>query len=258
MSAQSAFTTVNVWDYNLETELENIYAYIRVFPYVVFSVNSPGLVMRPLGDFRTREDFHYQTMRCNVEVTKIIQLQLTIADDESLGHGNLPLWVFNFHFDQQTDAYPEGLLQSKSVNFREKLKKIGINSTVFAESLFTSGLLLNNRLKWIGFNCLNDFGFLLRMISNKALPPTEEEFIEQLSVYFPQFFDVRHLIQVSPLKSELQREVEELIKLRLTLQNETNSKTMWLFARVRKSIDEASCRNILFGLTHSTRLISQH
>ena len=96
------------------------------------------------------------------------------------------------------------------------------------------------------------------MLSNKALPPTEEEFVEQLGMFIPYFLDTRFLVQVSPLKSELQREVEELVKLRYTMQNDTNSKTMWLFARVRKSIDENSCRNILFGLTHSTRLISQH
>jgi len=258
MTTQTPLDIVNVWSYNLEAELDNIYSYIRLLPNVVFSVNSPGLILRPLGDFRSREDFHYQTMRCNVEVTKVIQLQLTIADDESLAHGGFPLWVFNFHFDQQNDAYPDGLLQTKSVQYREKLKTYGINPVVFAESLFTSGLLLNERLRWIGFNCLYDFGYLLRMVSNKPLPPTEDEFIEQLQSYFPLFYDTRLLVQVSPLKTELQREVEELVKLRHTLQYEANSKTMWLFSRVCKSVDEASCRNILFGLTHSMRLISQH
>jgi len=64
--------------------------------------------------------------------------------------------------------------------------------------------------------------------------------------------------KIDPLKMMNDLSQEELTKLRHTLQYEANSKTMWLFARVRKSVDEASCSNILFGLTNSMRLTSQH
>lgn len=59
----------------------------------------PGVVARPVGNFRSSTDYHYQTLRCNVDLLKIIQLGLTFADSE----GNYPLgtctWQFNFKFN---------------------------------------------------------------------------------------------------------------------------------------------------------------
>lgn len=58
----------------------------------------PGVVARPVGSFKSSSDYHYQTLRCNVDLLKIIQLGVTFADAE----GNLPQgvcsWQFNFKF----------------------------------------------------------------------------------------------------------------------------------------------------------------
>jgi CCR4-NOT transcription complex subunit 7/8 len=57
----------------------------------------PGIVARPIGTFKTGSDYHFQTMRCNVDLLKIIQLGITLADEE----GNMPevcCWQFNFKF----------------------------------------------------------------------------------------------------------------------------------------------------------------
>jgi len=58
----------------------------------------PGVVARPIGTFKTSSDYHYQTLRCNVDLLKIIQLGLTFANEE----GQLPqessTWQFNFKF----------------------------------------------------------------------------------------------------------------------------------------------------------------
>jgi hypothetical protein len=58
----------------------------------------PGVVARPIGSFKTSSDYHYQTMRCNVDLLKIIQVGITLADED----GNYPqetsTWQFNFHF----------------------------------------------------------------------------------------------------------------------------------------------------------------
>jgi CCR4-NOT transcription complex subunit 7/8 len=58
----------------------------------------PGIVARPIGNFKTGSDYHFQTMRCNVDMLKIIQLGITLCDDE----GNSPevsTWQFNFAFN---------------------------------------------------------------------------------------------------------------------------------------------------------------
>jgi len=60
----------------------------------------PGIVARPIGTFKGSSDYHYQTLRCNVDLLKLIQLGLTICDAD----GNLPplgqacTWQFNFKF----------------------------------------------------------------------------------------------------------------------------------------------------------------
>ena len=58
----------------------------------------PGVVARPLGPFKSQTDFHYQTLRVNVDLLRIIQLGLTFSDKE----GRLPTgpasWQFHFQF----------------------------------------------------------------------------------------------------------------------------------------------------------------
>lgn len=52
-----------------------------------------------VGNFRTSADYHYQTLRCNVDLLKMIQLGVTFADE----NGNVPkdacTWQFNFKFN---------------------------------------------------------------------------------------------------------------------------------------------------------------
>jgi CCR4-NOT transcription complex subunit 7/8 len=58
----------------------------------------PGIVARPIGSFKTGSDYHYQTMRCNVDMLKIIQLGVTLSDET----GKSPegyTWQFNFQFN---------------------------------------------------------------------------------------------------------------------------------------------------------------
>ena len=58
----------------------------------------PGVVARPIGQWKSTSEYHYQTMRCNVDLLKIIQVGITLADAE----GNMPpepsTWQFNFRF----------------------------------------------------------------------------------------------------------------------------------------------------------------
>lgn len=58
----------------------------------------PGVVARPIGTFKTSSDYHYQTMRCNVDLLKIIQLGLTLANDEGQLPQECSTWQFNFKF----------------------------------------------------------------------------------------------------------------------------------------------------------------
>ena len=61
--------------------------------------------MRPIGNFKTGSDYHFQTMRTNVDVLKIIQLGITLSDEQ----GNSPevsTWQFNFAFNLRCAPLP--------------------------------------------------------------------------------------------------------------------------------------------------------
>ena len=98
----------DVWDYNLEEEMALIRQIIVDFPYVAMvsafffffffffffkclslylllgtplsfhhtfqDTEFPGVVARPVGSFKSSNDYRYQTLRCNVDLLRIIQL----------------------------------------------------------------------------------------------------------------------------------------------------------------------------------------
>lgn len=59
----------------------------------------PGVVARPIGSFRGSSDYHYQTLRCNVDLLRIIQLGLTLADENGQLAPGVCTWQFNFKFN---------------------------------------------------------------------------------------------------------------------------------------------------------------
>ena len=133
----------------------------------------PGVVARPIGSFKTSSDYHYQTMRCNVDLLKIIQLGITLADEEGQFPQECSTWQFNFRFSlacviQQLlffscsrsksfvseDMYPQDSveqLQKAGIEF-QKHEEYGILPNDFAELMITSGLVLAPETKWISFH----------------------------------------------------------------------------------------------------------
>jgi CCR4-NOT transcription complex subunit 7/8 len=58
----------------------------------------PGVVARPLGPFKSQTDFHYQMLRVNVDLLRIIQLGLTFSDKEGRLPAGPATWQFHFQF----------------------------------------------------------------------------------------------------------------------------------------------------------------
>lgn len=85
----------DVWADNLESEMAIIRELIVKYPYVSMDTEFPGIVARPLGNFRSQSEFAYQALRVNVDLLKIIQLGLTFSDER----GNLPPEVSTFQFN---------------------------------------------------------------------------------------------------------------------------------------------------------------
>jgi CCR4-NOT transcription complex subunit 7/8 len=64
----------DVWASNLEEEFVRLRNLIDDFPYVAMDTEFPGVVATPMGQFKSKEDFNYQQLYCNVNMLKLIQV----------------------------------------------------------------------------------------------------------------------------------------------------------------------------------------
>lgn len=89
----------DVWKHNLEEEFRTIRKIVQKYRYVAMDTEFPGVVARPVGEFRSTADYQYQLLRCNVDLLRIIQLGLTFMDDEGKTPQGYSTWQFNFKFN---------------------------------------------------------------------------------------------------------------------------------------------------------------
>merc|ERR1719433_1752448 len=60
--------------------------------------------------------------------------------------------------------------------------------------LLSSGLVLMDNVTWITFHSAYDFGYLLAQLTAASLPESEQEFLEDLKMYFPNLYDIKYLM----------------------------------------------------------------
>ena len=85
------------------------------------------------------------------------------------------------------------MLYNSGIDFN-LMKNKGIPHSLFAEYLIVSGLVLNENITWICFNGSSDFAYLLKYLINDFLPDDEKSFIELINLYFPNIYDIKHLV----------------------------------------------------------------
>ncbi|KAB2077875.1 hypothetical protein E1A91_A06G123300v1 [Gossypium mustelinum] len=120
-----------VWNDNLEEEFALIREIVDDYPYIAMDTEFPGIVLRPVGNFKSSYDYHYQTLKDNVDMLKLIQLGLTFSDEK----GNLPtcgtdkycIWQFNFcEFNVDEDVFANDsieLLRQSGIDFKKHNEK---------------------------------------------------------------------------------------------------------------------------------------
>ncbi|XP_013792190.1 CCR4-NOT transcription complex subunit 7-like [Limulus polyphemus] len=89
----------DVWACNLEDEFKVIRQVIQKYNYVAMDTEFPGVVARPIGEFRSTTDYQYQLLKCNVDLLKIIQLGLTLLNERGEMPPGFSTWQFNFKFN---------------------------------------------------------------------------------------------------------------------------------------------------------------
>lgn len=189
----------DVWAHNLEEEMEVLMELVEEYPFVAVDTEYPGVLCRPVGSFRSSYDFHYQTVKSNVDLLKIIQAAFTFFDAQ----GNVPTdrpctWQFHFKFNLSSDIFSHdsaAQLEKAGIDFRRHEME-GISRRVFAELFTVAGLVLNPDIVWLSFHGGYDFAYILRMLTEADdLPEDESEFFMMLSFFFPHIIDVKYLVE---------------------------------------------------------------
>lgn len=156
-----------------------------------------------MGGFRGKSDYHYQCLRVNVDLLKVIQIGITLYNEDGETPGARPngafphAWQFNFNFNVDDDMYNESSIESlrqAGINF-DLLKRDGIDPKSFAALLIPSGLVCFEEVKWISFHGGYDFGYLTKLLMCRPLPRDEFEFEFFMKKFFPCTYDVKHLMK---------------------------------------------------------------
>jgi len=257
----------NVWEENVEEEMAVIRELIETHPYVAMDTEFPGVVARPVSETFS-PDFHYKSLKCNVDLLKIIQLGLTFADEDGNYAEGCPCWQFNFRFDLSDDMFAQDsidLLVSSGISFDDHAAR-GIDPLHFGELLMVSGLVLDDRVKWVSFHSGYDYAYLLKVLTTQDLPRDEKSFFELLKVYFPTIYDIKYMTSLCDGHfGGLQRLADDLTCPRIGPEHQAGSDslltmvTYFALARAKfaigggggnggvGAIDDAKYRNELFG-----------
>ena len=194
----------NVWKRNLEDQMSILRDLVNRYKYISVDCKFPGIVARPIGSFKSTSEYHYQTLRSNVDIIEVLQIGLTFSDE----FGNHPVgtstWQFNFQFNINQDmGSSDGieLLRQSGVDFMRH-EVDGIDVFKFGELLISSGLVLDESVTWITFHSGYDLGYLLSIMLNKQVPVQEKDFLGQLSIYFPSVWDVKYLTKAYKLSTK--------------------------------------------------------
>jgi len=251
----------NVWADNVEEEMAVIREIIEKYPYVAMDTEFPGVVAKPVTETYS-PDYHYKSLKVNVDLLKVIQLGLSFADENGNFAPGCPCWQFNFQFDLDGDMFAQDsidLLVHSGISFEDHAKR-GIEPQLFGELLMVSGLVLDDRVKWVTFHSGYDYGYLLKLLTTVELPTDEKSFFELLKIYFPTIYDIKYMTSIIDgfFMGGLQKLGDDLGCQRLGAEHQAGSDSLLTmsvytalsrkkFRAANGTIDDTKFANELFG-----------
>jgi CCR4-NOT transcription complex subunit 7/8 len=185
---------IEVYEENFLQEMKNLTSLIKEYNYIGMDTEYPGIVFSLTS---LTDDFYYKSLKINVDSLKLIQLGITLSNENGEYPSPHRTWQFNFEFDYKKDKSSQSsmnLLINSGIDFN-KMKKCGINHKKFIEQFKNSGLVLNPNIHWISFHGSYDFAYLLSNLLGNSLPKNEKEFTDILGLFFPNHYDIRILVK---------------------------------------------------------------
>jgi len=193
----------DVWAENLQQEFALISGIVDDYPYVAMDTEFPGTIYK-LSEFVPDEC--YVQVRDNVNALKLIQVGFTFFDEQgklpTCGADSYCIWQFNFrefdlseHLSYAADSI--FLLSRSGINFWT-FNQIGVDIKKFGELLMSSGVVMNDNVRWITFHSKYDFGYLIKALTGRNLPETRGEFFQLMNIFFPVVYDIKYMIRFTP------------------------------------------------------------
>ncbi|KAH0576726.1 CAF1 family ribonuclease [Spironucleus salmonicida] len=192
-------TIQEVYSYNLDESFRLMSRLVDKYPLLGVDTEFPGyfedvdqLTGRTNQRHLPRQLTRYGKFKINIDNLKLIQLGISLSDS----YGNQPnpsTFQFNFQYDKLNDIGQESsiqLLERHEVPF-DRLLQEGISPIKFSYHFMSSGLLFNNKIKWIYFHGFCDLGYLLKSATLTALPCSFSEFSILAETLFPHYFDLK-------------------------------------------------------------------
>ena len=86
------------------------------------------------------------------------------------------------------------LLKGSGVDFARHHDH-GIDLAAFGSLLTTSGLTFRDDVNWLSFHSGYDFGYLIKLLTDDALPDDQHEFFSLVKTFFPRLWDIKFLLR---------------------------------------------------------------
>ena len=248
---------IEVYEDNFIEQIKYLGSLLDDYNYIGMDTEFPGTVFHVEN---MTEDFYYKSLKKNVDKLKLIQLGITLTNEKGEYPSPYHTWQFNLEFDKSVELYKDDsidMLKKCGIDF-DKLKKKGIKHKTFASYFMISNLVLNPDVHWVSFQGSYDFGYLLKLLINVDLPQSEDEFINELKLYFINFYDIRVIVKDNEnlLKKGLNRLAELLDVKREGQEHQAGSDSMVtidVFFKLKKNglVSDnkfIEAKNILYGI----------
>ncbi|XP_074587615.1 putative CCR4-associated factor 1 homolog 11 [Curcuma longa] len=183
--------SIDVWEHNLEEQLELIAVIRPSFPIVALDIEFSGFIHCTPRYFTEQE--RYRDVKYNVDNLYVIQLGFALFDD----HGSQPMphvsWQINFSdYDPEDDPSLRTPLRKSGIDLqRNRQEGVSIErcATLLREKVFGQGG------EYVTFHGLYDVAYLLKILSGgKPLPDTLGEFItEARNIFGGRLFDLKYM-----------------------------------------------------------------
>ncbi|POW23391.1 hypothetical protein PSHT_00257, partial [Puccinia striiformis] len=231
-------------NHNLDSGVALIRVLVEFYPYIgivcgyvyfflpLRQTMRRGLLL-PICNFKTPSDFDYKTSCCNGDLLRIIQLGMTLCNENGRKPEGKCVWQFNF------------LMICMRLTRLNSYKPLGPTPSEMNNKESITNILVYFSSQPVSFDLKTSSGSMVTLVN---MPVSETESLDLLETWFPCMYNIKFLMRsCKSLRGELNKVTEAL--------NLLTAGTVFAL-RARYFDDELDNRKLL-GLTYGLDLPGQ-